>query len=341
MLIRSKRQTVKDALDGQKMAYTPWSFSFTQEPLSDLKDYYATDDIDIAVGNHLLLLDNPYSFFENIREGYYKDIFGVVWDRTTDKDIGVVSGCILSEPTTKDLILPDPCNDIFHYGVKDRIEAHADMFRIYTIGFSLFERAWTLRGMENIMMDFVLNPDFVDDLLTKITDFNLSLIEQVVSYDIDAIYFGDDWGQQSGLLMGPVIWKRFIYPQLKRMYAKVRDAGKYVFIHSCGDVQYVFDDLIAGGVNCFNPFQPEVMDINKLHAKYKGHLSFFGGLSTQKTLPFGTVDDVRKESKKLLEMGLNGNYLFSPAHAVESDVPFENILAFIDAAKNQTGFKMR
>ena len=80
-------------------------------------------------------------------------------------------------------------------------------------------------------------------------------------------------------------------------------AGKYVFIHSCGDVDELFDDLIGIGLNCFNPFQPEVMDVAALMERYRGRLTFHGGLSTQRTLPFGTVEDVRAETQRLLKMG--------------------------------------
>ncbi len=158
-----------------------------------------------------------------------------------------------------------------------------------------------------------------------------------MEHDIDAVYFGDDWGQQQGLIMGYPLWRQFIYPELKRMYAVVRDHGKFVFIHSCGDVDELFDDLIEVGVNCFNPFQPEVMDCDAIYEQYRGRLSFWGGLSTQHTLAFGTPDDVREASVNLIRMGLSGSYIFSPAHAVGKDVSLENMLAFIEAAQNQQG----
>ena len=106
-------------------------------------------------------------------------------------------------------------------------------------------------------------------------------------------------------------------------------------IHSCGDVDELFDDLIGLGLNCFNPFQPEVMDTVAILGKYRGRLAFHGGLSTQQDLPFGSVEDVRKETSRLIELGRNGSYIFAPAHAVESDVPLENILAFLDVIQNQ------
>ena len=107
--------------------------------------------------------------------------------------------------------------------------------------------------------------------------------------------------------------------------------------HSCGDVDELFDDLIKLGLDCSNPFQPEVMDIDALLPAYRGRLAFLGGLSTQRTLPYGSVDDVRRASEHLLALGAGGGYIFAPAHAVQRDVPLENILAFIESAQGQDG----
>ena len=136
-------------------------------------------------------------------------------------------------------------------------------------------------------------------------------------------------------MMGPALWDEFIYPVLKRIYRFVHDAGKYVVIHSCGDISVLFDDLIGIGVDCFNPLQPEVMDAPAIMKKYRGRLSFYGGLSTQRTLPFGSADDVRRETRQLLDIGSNWNYICAPSQSIEGDVPLENILALIEVVQNQ------
>ena len=334
----TKRRVIQCVLDGGRPPYVPWSCGFTQEAKDKLRAHYGAIDLEDALQNHLVKLGSDIGFFADWGNDHVQDVFGVVWDRSVDKDIGNVVGCVLPKPTLHGCKFPNPLDPRFFADIPEKLARYGDRFRVFQIGFSLYERAWTLRGMENLLMDFVDHPDFVHDLFNAIADYNIAQVREACKYDIDAIYFGDDWGQQRGLQMGPRLWKKFIYPVLKRMYGVVHDAGKYVFIHSCGDVDELFDDLVGIGLNCFNPFQPEVMDVAALHQKYRGRLAFHGGLSTQRTLPYGTVDDVRRETERLLAMGREGGYIFAPAHDVEGDVPLDNMLAFIDVIQHQPGY---
>lgn len=331
----TKREIIKCVLDGKKPPYVPWSFKFTEEPQKILQDYYGVEDLDPVVGNHILQLGSDIGFFDALGDNLYQDVFKVIWDRSIDKDIGNARGCVLSEPTLDGYQFPDPLDPRFYANIESEIAKKPDLFRVFQIGFSMYERAWSLRGIENILMDFYINPDFVNQLLDAICDYNIAQIDKALEYDIDAVYFGDDWGQQTGIIMGYDLWREFIFPRLERMYSRVRAANKYVMIHSCGQVSSLFDDLVSIGLNCFNPFQPEVMNVDEILTKYRGKLAFHGGLSMQRTLPFGSRQDVIDESEHLIEIAREGGYIFSPSHSVESDTSLENILAFIEVAQRQ------
>jgi len=333
------RQVVKEAIAFRRPPYVPWSFGFTKEANDKLVEYYHTTDLDPFLRNHVLGLGNDIGFFENLGNDRLRDIFGVVWNRSIDKDIGNVEGQVLPEPTLTGYSFPDPLDPRFYADIPEKLERFGDRFRLFCIGFSLFERAWTLRGLDTCYMDFIENPGFMHELLNAIADYNIAQVRKALEYDIDAVYFGDDWGQQHGLLMGYDLWKEFIFPVIKRMYGVVRDAGKVVFIHSCGDVDELFDDLVSIGLGVFNPFQPEVMNVETLLRQYHGRLSFWGGVSTQRTMPYGSPEQVRAEVRQMINLGQAGGYILSPAHAVEGDVPLENLLALIQEAQSQANLE--
>jgi uroporphyrinogen decarboxylase len=331
------REVVREAIAFRRPPYVPWSFRFTKEAREKLERHFGTSEIDPFVGNHLLELGSDIGFFTELGNERFRDVFGVVWNRTIDKDIGDVEGQVLPEPTLEGYQFPDPLDPRFFEDIPGRIEKYGDRYRVFCLGFSLFERAWTLRGIENLYMDLIESPEFVHELLGTIADYNIAQVKKALEYDIDAVYFGDDWGQQHGLLMGYDLWKEFIFPQVKRMYDTVRHAGKTVFIHSCGDVDELFDDLISIGLGVFNPFQPEVMDVAEIMAQYRGRLAFWGGVSTQRTMPYGTPEDVRLEVRRMHDLGRDGGYILSPSHALEGDVPLENLLSLIDETRKLAG----
>ncbi len=335
----TRREVVARALAHERPPYVPWHFSFTAEAAELLAGHLGNADLDLAVGNHLCTLGDGIGFFEPLGADRWRDFFGVVWDRSVDRDIGIVVERPLAEPTLAGYRWPDPLDPRFFADIPARLARYGDRYRVFQLGFSLYERAWTMRGMEELLTDFALQPEFVDELLSAITEWNLAQVERALTYDIDAVYFGDDWGAQRGLQMSPAMWRRFILPHLRRLYGRVRDAGRAVFIHSCGAVDELFDNLVEAGVTCFNPFQPEVMDVHALLARYRGRLAFHGGLSTQHTLPHGTPAQVEAEAQRLLAAGAAGGYILSPAHAVEGDVPLVNLLASLEAVWRQPGYE--
>ena len=327
------RERVWQSLLHQQPDRVPWYFGCTLATRKKLEDYYATSDLDVVLDQHIVRYRARLPDVE-IRPGFFQDEFGVIWNRTIDPDIGMVEKYQLAGRSLKGVHFPDPLDPQRLAGLAGFIAANPNRFRLFSLSFSLFERAWILRGMEDLMVDMLEAPSFVDQLLDAILEYDLAVLESVLQYDIDGVFFGDDWGQQRGLLFGRRHWQRFIKPRIAQLYSVTKKAGKAVFIHSCGMVQELFPELIELGLDVFNPFQPEVMDPYQIKQQFGSQLSFYGGVSIQKLLPFGTPIQIKKEVRRLMaEVGRGGGYITAPSHDMPRDIPLQNLLAFIDAAR--------
>jgi len=125
-------------------------------------------------------------------------------------------------------------------------------------------------------------------------------------------------------------------PGLKQMFAKVNDAGKAVALHSCGNISEILGDLDDIGLDIYQTVQPEIYDLAKLKADHGKSLTFWGAISTQKTLPFVSPDELKDIIRKTMDtMGTDGGYIAAPTHGVPKDVPAENIIALVEVLKEQ------
>lgn len=346
----TRKERVRLAITHQQPDKVPWSLGLTHHAVKALADYVGDPRLaDPAYlgewgGEHLggVAPESPGQFHgleEEVAPGLWRDGWGIVWDTRGlfgEGEWGRPINCALPEPNLDRFTFPKPPAPEAYAHYPQAIGALGDRFILGHEG-HLFELAWALRGMENFFMDMALRPAFVDELLAGITDYYLAMIDQSVQYGIDAFTFGEDWGSQNkGLMMGPKLWRRFLKPCLAKMFARVKAAGKFVHIHSDGDVSAIFEDLIEIGLDVYNPFQPEIMDVYALKKQYGDRLCFHGGLGIQSLLPFGAPQEVKAEVRRLIrEVGAGGGYILSPSHAVLTDVPPQNVIAMIEALQEQ------
>uniref|UniRef100_A0A7V4TIU1 Uroporphyrinogen decarboxylase (URO-D) domain-containing protein n=1 Tax=Candidatus Caldatribacterium saccharofermentans TaxID=1454753 RepID=A0A7V4TIU1_9BACT len=316
----------------------PYQVDFTIPAREKMSAYLSDPDFLEKLGNHLAYVKAiPPSGLREVAPGFVQDEWGVVWNRTIDPDIGNPIP-VLSRPSLSGYRFPDPTDPLRYAHIPGFVERHQDTFKLLRETYTLFERAWSLRGMEEFLSDMIMHQDFVEDLLDAITSFHLEVIDRALDLGLDGVLFGDDWGWQGGLIMGPKLWRKYIKPRMAEMIALVRKKGKKTFLHCCGKVQEIFPDLVEIGLHVFNPFQPEVMDIFALKEEYQGKLAFWGGISIQRLLPFGTPEEVRRETCQILaRLGDGGGYIAAPSHALPRDIPCENIAALLEVLMNQKG----
>lgn len=335
----TKRERVIAAIQHEETDFVPYQVMLTKQEHARCLPYFKDEDFEQHFGNHIDLASFSAGNDEiQIKPDYFMDDYGVVWNRTgVDKDIGVVDNILLKD--RRDLIgfnFPNINEELVRSRFSALINNVNDTFKIGRISAAMYERAWSLRGIENLLVDMIEEPEFVDELLDAILRYDMAIVKIGLEYDIDGFYFGDDWGQQlPGLIMGPLKWRRFIKPRMATLYAEVKKAGKFVVQHSCGNNMVIFNDLADIGMDVYQTVQPEIYDLNILKMQY-GRLGYWGAISTQRLLPFAGPDEVRRVCAHTLHiLGRGGGYIAGPTHWLPGDIPPENVEAMLDVFRNQ------
>jgi uroporphyrinogen decarboxylase len=224
---------------------------------------------------------------------------------------------------------------ISFYDDLKRLRDETDRYVLAMVYGSHFEKAYFARGFGNFLMDIAGDLAFAQHLCREIVDRNMTMLEQVVHCpEIDGVLLGSDWGSQRGELIAPDVWDELIRPGEQREYDLVHAWGKHVWVQSCGKIDRLIPRLVEMGVDVLNPVQPECMDLAALKRDHGHKLAFWGGINTQQLLPFGPPAAVRaaaRQTRDLLAAG--GGYILAPAQDVQADVPFANLDALLDVAR--------
>ncbi len=202
---------------------------------------------------------------------------------------------------------------------------------------TIFETAWALRGLENLMMDFITDPQLANDILDIPYKYHLAAAKKLAKMGVDMIWTGDDIGGQNGMLISPKLWREFFKPRMANFIKEIKSINPELKVayHSDGNISDVIEELIEIGVDVLNPIQPACIDPAKIKEQYGDRLCFWGSIDEQHTLPFGTAEDVKNEViMRLKTIGKNGGLIIGPTHHVQLDTPMENFKAMIDTIKN-------
>jgi len=278
-------------------------------------------------------------------EGARVDEWGIGWIRTPSSYHFEHIIYPLREATTVDEIgdypFPDVDADYRYEGVAARVrqlqeKGFAVSASAMAVGGTVFWPPYKLRGMEQLLVDFMINPDIADALLDEVTDRITVMARKLAEASVDILSLADDLGTQLAPIISLEVFRRYIKSRLARVIeaAKQVKPDILIFFHSDGHIQEFIPDLIEIGVDILNPVQPECMDPAEIKLKYGDRLALWGTVGTQTTLPFGDAKEVKRVVKERIEtVGKGGGFLIAPTHVVEPEVPWENILAFVEAVE--------
>ena len=234
---------------------------------------------------------------------------------------------------------PDVNADDRYEGLAERIaDYHRRGYAVTgELYMTIFERAWLLRGMEQLLMDFLAMPEMGHAICQTIAELRIEQARRLAALGVDVLRLGDDVCTQKGLMMSVGTYRTFLKEPTRAIIraAKKINPDLLVFMHCDGRVGDIIEEYIDIGVDILNPVQPECNDFAEIARKSAGRLAFWGGIGTQSTMPFGSPADVAAAVAHTKQMlGPEGGLLLAPTHILEPEVPWENVLAFVEAARN-------
>jgi len=240
--------------------------------------------------------------------------------------------------------MPDPLAEGRFDGAQaDIVRFKDDYFIIGDLELTMFEMAWHMTGMEQAMLAMSLGEPYFELLLDRVKTFSIGVGKRLVELGVDAVWTGDDFGSQHGMLISPTMWRDIFKPRYAELFAELRAANPELLIcyHSDGAVAPILDDLVEIGMNVFNPVQPNVPghDPRTLKAQRGDRLSFWGAIDQQHLLPYGTPEEIERDvAEKIAALGPGGGYLCAPAHIIQADTSTENVEAFIQAVQTHGAY---
>lgn len=205
---------------------------------------------------------------------------------------------------------------------------------------SIYELAHWYRSMDEFMVDLAIRPEMAGCILDKCEGLALNTAMSLAEAGVDILAFYDDAGAQRQLQISPAMWREHVKPRWRRVLSAVKEKHPSVvfFLHSCGRIEEIVEDIIDVGFDLLHPLQPECNDIPKVFHQIRGRMSIWGTISNQVTLPFGGRDDIQREiEERILTFGREGGLVLSPSNIMGPEVPLENVLAFAELCTELCG----
>jgi uroporphyrinogen decarboxylase len=281
-------------------------------------------DVGVGAGTRNLVRILPDGVFEDDR-GLHRVI------DSEKKYFHYVSPPLEHAYTPDAYTFPDPDLPERYANLRLQVQRHKGKYMVQIETGNIFREAWELRGFEQFLMDMHDNQIFVERLLDRVTEHKIAEVARMVAEGADIIQMAGDIATEKQMMISPKWWRAEIKPRLAKVIQATRQPGMYYYFHSDGAMQTVIPDLIEIGFDIVDPMQPECMDLIALKREYGSRITFHSTLSSQHTLPFGTVADVRAEvAARKRDLWQNGGLILAPSNVVQHDVPLPNLLALYE-----------
>jgi uroporphyrinogen decarboxylase len=347
------RDRVINTIERTKIDRTPLDGWFRPETMANLRQYFKTDQNEevlkaLGIDFREIRMDPPEGFeplnvlpaqkLSKDFESFYATMFdewGIKRVAGSTSEYWHFTYHPLEHLEIDDYVFPDlEAPRRFDRAEKLANQYSSEYFVVGNATLGLFEGAWALRGYRTFIRDLYTNEQFVTKLLDRLLKWKIEQCKRLIECGADVVFTSDDLGIQTGLMLSPDIIRKYFIPRYRTWFSELKKNGAYIIFHTDGKVEPIIPDLINAGIDILNPVQPECMDPAAIMEKYGDKIAIHGTISVQKTLPFGTIDEVKKEVEtRIITAGRNGGLIIAPTHTVDKHVPIDNIVAMYSTAR--------
>jgi uroporphyrinogen decarboxylase len=191
-----------------------------------------------------------------------------------------------------------------------------------------------LRGIDNLLADFLVEPDLAALLLDKVLAANMRVVQNAIRAGAEVIILGDDYAHNTAPLVSPAVFREFIAPRLARMVALIREEGAFCIKHSDGHLYPILEELVATGPHGLNPIEPVAgMTLAEAKARVGDRVCLVGNIDCAHLLPHGSEEEVRQAVRRAIADAGPGGYILSSSNSIHSSCRPENVLAMLAAAR--------
>ena len=266
---------------------------------------------------------------------FYKDEWGITFKRNGE-ETGHSYVHPIEEPEDMDKLIIPPADDPYRFCyLEDAVKQYKGKKAICFSTRACFLWAAELCGMDNLLMLMATEPEFVEELLDKIVDNQIEVVKNALKMGADVIDDTDDFGFNTGPLLSPKMFEKFIVPRLTRFADAVHAAGGKLIKHSDGNINLLLDMIVGCGVDAYHSIDPTAhMDLASVKEKYGKKITLFGNVDCGNLLTYGTPEDVREAVKNCIKIaGPGGGYVLASSNTIPATAKLENVMMMVNATR--------
>ncbi len=346
------KERVYTALHHTEPDRVPMYASFVPEAIDKLRSYLNisdTDELLLELGNDMVMVAHGFAagYYASDKEEYYDD-WGCKWkyfSNSSGRYPEIVQRPLSDKSLISSYSIPDPDDPVQYEASARTIQKYGKENWIFgCIACTIFECAWGLRGLSELLLDMIEDKDFVHLLMDKVMEFPLTAGKKLIDMGVDMLWTGDDIGMQTGMMISPSQWREFLKPRYAKLFSEFKKADPEIILayHSDGNCEEILDEMVEIGLNVINPIQPLCMDPKRIKRRYGKKLSIWGAVDIQQLMPFGTPSQIGSSIKELInDCAPGGGFIIGPSHNIQSETSIGNIISFYDSVRKYGIYPIR